>query len=613
MPSNLKWLAQRFKPRPRLNPWEWARDNVDYGRERRYETPFKKKFDPDFLPFWKEPAACLTDPTVREIVVLKCSRAGASECVILNPMRYRVARDPLPMLYVGAQEDLTRRYHDERILLGMRLSAETQEQLRQGSSVANIITFPDCNIVSLWPGGKSTAKQFGYADIYGDEVSTWPSYAADMLRKRAGAYRYGHIVLVSSPDPQSDRSSDDDPIFMEYYGDKEKGIGASDQRDWYMPDPKTGEPFKFEFGGKDQPWGIRWDQDAKRSDGSWDLKAVRDTAHYLTPHGTEITNDAKTACVRRGWWVPENKNADPAKRGYYASAPMTPFQSGDLGTIATAFLVAKAKGPDALRVFWYEYWPRKWYGELQRPDVDKIADRKSVYVRGHRFAQDESSKAPHIGKACKVIGMVDVQQSVQFWSAREWVQGGDSGLVDYGIEPRWEIIRERLEKAGSVLNLIDNSYTERRTEVFDQCLSRAMKGAIPCFGRDSLAMLYERKDRDPFEGTPRQGRNKLTMLTWNPTQAKLMLMRLMNGDDPHMWSLPSDVGQEYIEQLTAEEYVDGRWIRKRRDNHYLDCEAMSLVGAIALSVYMYGDLGQYATAPARPARPPRIRGVYQPD
>ena len=64
---------------PKQNVWEWARDSVDFSREPRYDTEYKAPYDPEYMPFFKEPAECVNDRDVKECWVLKCSRAGASE------------------------------------------------------------------------------------------------------------------------------------------------------------------------------------------------------------------------------------------------------------------------------------------------------------------------------------------------------------------------------------------------------------------------------------------------------------------------------------------------------------------------------------------------------
>lgn len=570
--------SKYYLPKEKLNVWEWAAKNVDFSLVPNYETPFKSKYDPDLLPFWKEPAECITDFDIREVVVLKCSRAGATENVLINPIRYHVACDPMPILYLGAQQEATERFHKERISLGLRCSRETLAKYNAGTETGTVIALEDSQVVSGYPGSKSVAKGFGYGLVLGDEVSTWPDYAADMLRKRTDTYRFAHIVLVSSPDPQQKRSSDEDPIFLEFE--------SGDQRYWFMPDPATGNLFKFVMGDDKTEYGLKWDPKAKRDDGSWDLNRVYDSAYYVTPDGTRIENADKKKIIASGHWVATNPNAAKSKRSYHLNAFYVPFRSGDFGSIACAFLQANAKGPDYLRVFVYEYLAEKFYSEkIILPD-SAITNRIAKYRRGEIISEVEAYKKiyenlPHI-----VIGTVDVQKDWLYWCFRAWYLGGNSALVDYGFSEAsdWSSVKERAIKYNTAKIFIDNSYTDRRVEVFEQCLGGVMQGAVPTFGRAKLADLFEAKARDPFEGSAKQGRYKMPMLTLNPDQCKNYLSRLINGQDGHSWVVFEDICSMYRNQMTSEKRIDSCWV-KTGANHLWDCEYMSFGAANVLGYF----------------------------
>ncbi|MBP3499577.1 MAG: phage terminase large subunit family protein [Akkermansia sp.] len=56
-----------------------------------------------------------------------------------------------------------------------------------------------------------------------------------------------------------------------------------------------------------------------------------------------------------------------------------------------------------------------------------------------------------------------------------------------------------------------------------------------------------------------------------------------------LWEVPSNCPQEYLDMLDSESrsYDKGRWSWKPigdRPNHYLDCEAMQICGAIMLKL-----------------------------
>ena len=99
--------------------WEWAAQNVNFARAPAYDTPLHGPYDPEFMPFWKLPAEWLTDPTVKEITIWKSSRAGGSENILLNAIRYHAGHSPARILYISGDEKAAKDFMRERIKLGL--------------------------------------------------------------------------------------------------------------------------------------------------------------------------------------------------------------------------------------------------------------------------------------------------------------------------------------------------------------------------------------------------------------------------------------------------------------------------------------------------------------
>lgn len=600
-----QWLRPGFMPRPHQNVWEWARDNVDFSLATNYDTPIKGKYDPDWMPYWKEPVACLTDPHINEVIALKCARAGGSENMLLNAIRFAVAMRPQPTLYVTGDQLSAERMMDKRIKRSMRCAKSTATAYRHAVATQHDVAFPGMDLRVTWPKAKQAFKQDGWALILCDEVSTWPDFSADMARKRTTSYPFPHIVFISSPDPQAKRTSDDDPIFVEY----ERG----DCRKWHCPDPRGGT-FVFDMGRKDTPHGLKWDQSARGDDGKWDLDCVRETAHYVTPSGAIITESDRLSIVRAGHWQP-TKAAPSNVRSYHVNAFLTPFDS--LGGIAVAFVKANAAGTQSLRTFVYEYLAEPWYGEKQTIPPETVEQRKGSYRLGTRLASSPAY-AYLSARRSEVITTVDVQKDRLFVVVREWFDGGDSALAEFSEVTMWKDVAALKAKHNSGRVFVDLGYSERRNEVLEQCMFGDIKGAVPMFGRDSLRETYKvTRDYDPFEGTAKQGRVKMPVVTFNPDQVKHIMAKLMAGTEARQWLLPVDVPGEYIRQITAEECINGSWVAKHKANHATDCETMSLTAAMILGKFsqIVADLGTadpYAQ-PAAPARPARVRGVYVPE
>jgi phage terminase large subunit GpA-like protein len=587
------------------NVWQWAADEVDYSRHATYETELKSKYNPDYLPYFKEVQEAITNRDVSEVWILKNSRAGATENCLLNPIRWAVSRGGYHILFVSGNEDAAIDFFEKRIKDGLKLAPSCKKKL--AASIRNDKTrvyFSDGNIAATWPRNRMAFKASGYNLILADEVSIWSEYSTDMLRKRGDNWAFSKIIGVSSPDPAQKRNSDEDPIFIEYR--------SGDQRRWHCNDAK-GKPFVFEMGGKDTLHGLKWSVGAKRDDGQWDYEEVKATAHYVTPSGCIINEPQRMDIVRSGKWIPTATNSNKI-RSYHINAFMSPFKSGELGNIAVAFLKANSRGPLALRTFLYEYLAEPWYGEKTTIEINAIEQRRGSYKAGQQLATVPAYAYLCHKKASKFMTM-DVQKHKLYCLVREWFDGGDSALVEWRELTTWKDVAELAARHNVARVFIDTGYTERRNEVLEQCLYGEIKGGIPMFGRDSLKEAYKVDKRDPFEGTAKQGRSKMPMITFNPDQLKHILSRLTAGEDNHQWLLPADVDQEYIRQVTAEECIDGAWVAKRKDNHLWDCEVMSLCAAMVLGLFRQVaiELDQQETfrLPAQNQQQPvRRTGVY---
>lgn len=591
------FLQDVHKPVPEQTIWEWARDNVDFSHVPAYETPIKGQYDPDYMPFWKEPAEALTDPEVREVWIWKCSRAGGSENVLLNPIRHAVAVNPQPVLYMSGDQKSVEHFMEKRIKLGLQCADSTREKLARAKSQEHRIYFSDMDLLVGWPRAKTAFKQTGYSLILADEVSIWPVFAADMMRERTGTYPFSHICGISSMDPQpkgdqqraKKKSFSRDPIMVEFLG--------GDQRYWFMKEPKGRGWFRFEMGSRELGYGLMWDPKARRDDGTWDMDKVRDTAYYKTPGGSVIRNADRMKTVATGKWRATNPKAPAGRRSYHLNAFHLPFPKGDFGEIAVAFLTAKYKGREHLRIFVFEYLAERWDEEEERIEDDALYERCRKYGKGMKISEcetveigEKTLKQIYIVKDKATFVTVDVQKVDQWVVCREWIDGGDSGMIDFARLDSWEQIEEKADKYGAIRVGVDYGYEKRRMEVFEYCL---MRGAWPMLGRDNLGLPFKKMIIDPFEGKQGQtkGENAQNLLVYhfNTDVFGTILLDMMDGESDRAWYLPKLIEREYVRQAASMERVEGVWQTKQGhpQNHLWDCEVMQLVLATVHQLYRH--------------------------
>jgi len=578
MKDLLKRIEEAYMPPTRQLVWEWAAENLDYSRSPAYECELKAPYDPEYMPYWKEPAACLNDRSIREVIVCKCSRAGCSENVLLNSLRYTLAVAPVSTLYISGDEKSTQNFFERRIKLGFGLALATRKKLARARQRENEIFFEDMDLKTTWPKNRQAFKQSGYGLIIADEYDTWPAYSADMMDKRVDNYAFPTIFKISSPDPAQKRSSKDSPIFVDF----ERG----DQRYWYVRDPGSrGRWFKFEMGSSDLPYGLKWDQRARRTDGTWDLDLVRSSAHYIAPSGHVIKNSQRMRMIRKGKWIAENPNAPKRVRSYHLNNFYIPFESGDFGAIAVAFLNAKHKSAQALRIFTYEYLAEKWADNVERTDDEALVKRCRDYGRGEKpFTDVEPWKSIYIQKPKAVITGVDVQQGHLWMLAEEYVQGGDSGVVDYKYGITWEDVEDFADRYGSAQIMVDYGYAKRRLEVLQESYARQM---IPTKGANNLVLPFKKTYLDPFEGTSKQGEGSVATISFNTDIFKMMRLDAFKGESEKAWYLYQYPEHDLVSQLSSEERIDGVWQTKRGhpNNHLFDCSVLCLLGAVKIGIY----------------------------
>ena len=564
---------------PKETSWEWARDHIDYGRASNYDTPYKGKFDPDIMPFWKEPLEMARDRNVRELVVMKCSRAGYSEGLLLTDLRYTIARAPEPTLYISGVMDLTLGFFDRRVLRGMNLSKETVDKLKFARVVKQDIQFLDMDFRATWASSDTATKQDGWARIHCDEVSLWGEFTVDMVRRRAAAYPFHHIIFGGSIDPTRRGNPDDDPVLKMY--------DESDKRIWVMTDT-NGKPFVFQFAG------IKWPEYAKDGD-DYRFDVIENEAWYETPSGARIEEADRMAVVRGGHWMATNKDK-AIRAGYKVTSPMVPFADCSFGVLAIKFLSAKmrinqiAKKEDkkrnSLRTYFAENWAEVHREEQITVSENALADREQDYEAGTVFVDKE-------GATYGVALTVDVQKFHLWYVARAWSMSGESvssSLVEWGTLPSFAALHDKTAEINPSVMGIDIGYALRASEVGDFCAEHSDQANIrdarifALRGNDQQTKnIIDQQVRDALEGRAANGQRLFVELMWQTDVFRTWLIEMMAGLGKVPWYVCKGLqdtreGQEYIRQVTSTRKVDGIWIPpKHGQDHLFDCEAMQLV------------------------------------
>jgi hypothetical protein len=552
--------------------WAWAAKSVDYSRAQNYDTPYRGPFDPELMPFWKEPLEAAQLPDVREIAILKCSRAGYSENLVLTDLRYTVARNPEPTLYVTGKMEIAKGFLDRRIARGMELSAETRREYRAAKTVGTDIQFPSMDFRATWASSDTATKSDGWARIHADEVSLWSEFTCDAVRRRCAAYPFHHIVYGGSIDFERRGDPNDDPMLKLY--------AESDRRVWTMTD-ENGQDFTFQFSG------LQWDQAAKSGD-DWDIDRAAASAYYQTPSGVVVTDADRMRVVRAGRWVVTNPHG--IRRGYKVVAPMVPFADCTFANLVRQFLSAKTRMSDAtkdarerntLRTYFAEMWAEPHFAKAEFATEENLIDRVGEYSYGERMGESAAYKLHYVGAPTGIYVTVDVQKDHLWVCVREWIaaNGGDSALVEFFQASTWKEVFDAATKWKAERVYCDAGYPLRKAEVYE--IAMKTPGFVPVVGSDKLNALYRRSNIDPYEGTIRQGKvGTITLYTINPDMFRSILLDSINGKTVQRWAIPRGTPMDYQRQVTSTKKVMGEWKSVRRDDHAFDCETLQIFAAI---------------------------------
>jgi ribosomal protein S27AE len=385
---------------------------------------------------------------------------------------------------------------------------------------------------------------------------------------------------------------------------------------------------------------VKWDKEARRPSGEWDLDRVMRSARAVCPHcGADIEEKHKTRLVRAGAWEPTGQGS-PGFESYqlpslYAVGAETAF-----GALAVKFLKAK-RSPQGVRGF--------VTGDLAEP----MAGQGDLGERVELFSREDGTLPESV-----TLLTVDVQQvAPYFWAvARAWRDDGDSRLVWAGHFDEWETLRS-LQLALGVEDrhvIVDSGH--RAQEVYENCLRWGRKGDcglrkfplwrgwMPAKGRERDAFWVDKKTKLPrpyFIGSaalPSTVRVRLPLLEFNGEHLLGWLQRLRKGPEAagHRWELvpfPTlpDLGVVGARAVDADEYFrhlnsktlkpetkHGKTVyawRKRSESwpdHLLDCEIEQLAGAMLFRRLPYGitpGAGNEKPAGGDPARPASLAKV----
>lgn len=575
--------------------------------------------------------------------VMVCGAQMGKTDAMLDVIGERLDHQPAPILYVGPSKDFCTDQFEPRLMGLLNEAPSLAAKVARGKRMKKTRKVVAGVPIRLAHARSSTALKSDPAavalvDEY-DELLANVNHQGDplgLVEARGFTYADFTTGIASTPsvgtlDVETDRQSGLQFWKMAEPQDVQSQIWKLWQEGtryhFAWPCPHCEDYFIPRFAC------LSWQQ---RADGGKVTPAqARRSAFLECPRcGGIIEEKHKAEMNRRGVYVAPGQSVgrdgtvtgDPPESStlsFWASALASPFVT--FGQRAEDYLKAVRQG-DQARV---QTAINAGFGELFAPgggDVPEwaeVAEHKADYARGELPAG-----------IVHLILTVDVQKSRLVWVIRGWGLRATSWLINWGVlngdtvdEDVWEDLADLIETpvCGRKLRLvfIDSGFRPGKRDelplnrVYDFCrrfprLVRATKGS-------SIPMRVPLiKSNIEVTSRAKAAKYGLELIRLDPDHWKSWVhehirwpLTVRKGDQevPALgaWHLPHDIDDDYCKQIVSESRLklpSGRtqWIRRSRENHFLDCEAMQAAAAHLLNA---ARISERRTPPPDPPHGPK--------
>ena len=353
---------------------------------------------------------------------------------------------------------------------------------------------------------------------------------------------------------------------------------------------------------------VRWDKEAKRKDGTWDLERVHKSAHFVCPHCSgHIREGHKPWMLKNGLW----QATAPAAPSYHSSQLSSLYSCSTettVGKLAVKFIEAK-QSVEGVQGF--------INGDLAEPwqSQDTLGERVEIIT----------SRLEVTAEWRKLLTVDCQQRSPHFWHiVRAW-DGKRSEGIEGGPLDTWEDIeaRQSAHNIADICVAVDSGWgAYDEAEVYKNCARRSdvierdiegrlplLAGWIPCKGipgrrkwkdgESGLFVPYYLRPTDPFSGSSDGGKVEISLLEFSTDYIKDVLDKMRLSKDGWEWKVAQELATEtYWQHMDAEVkaaqrsangFVKWTWAKRSKHwpDHLRDCEVLQVALANFLQICQY--------------------------
>lgn len=297
----------------------------------------------------------VSDPSIREVVVMKSAQVGWTEC-LLNVVGYHVHQDPSPILLVQPTLEMAEAFSKDRLAPMVRDTPALRDKIadprsRDSGNTLLHKVFPGGHITMAGANSPSGLASRPIRLALFDEVDRFPVSAGaegdpiSLGRKRTTTFWNRKTLMGSTPTIKGESRI-------------EAAFDLGDQRFYYVPCPHCGEFQRLVWAQ------VRWDE------------SEPGTARYVCEHCGAILTDAdKPRMLREGEWRASRPFNGIAS--FHISELYSPWVTWP--EMARSFLEAK-RLPETLQAWLNTSLGECWEDKGETVDPTGLLTRRESYT-----------------------------------------------------------------------------------------------------------------------------------------------------------------------------------------------------------------------------------------
>ena len=540
---------RRLRPPPKRTVCEWACENRYLSAESAAEPGLYRVNRAKYQQGWQD---AVTEPGVREIVLMKSAQVGGTDTLLGNVAAYFIAHDPAPILMIHPTLEMAQAYSKDRFAPMIRDSPMLRgliSEPRSKDSGNTILhkTFPAGNITMVGANAPAALSSRPKRIVLNTEPDRSPASAGmegdpyKLGLKRTTTYSNSLGIMEGTPT-------------IKGASRVEAQYELSDKRKYYVPCPVCDFMQVLDWAR------LQWFKDtAKRGriltpHPGEEYEHLPDTAFYECEScDHRMQEHDRLRMILKGEWRATAKFTRIA--GFWINELYSPWVLWS--DITRNFLEAK-KQPETLKVFNNTSLGVSWEEKGDSVDEEPLLNRRESYP----------AEAPD---GVLVITLaVDVQDNrleleYKGWGIGEecWGLGYHKLHGDPGRDELWNQLDDYLKKtfiheSGITLHVVSTAidsgghYTQA---VYDYCKKKqkkaqrvyAIKGSSvrgkPIVGKETTA-----------------GKQKVKLYVLGTDTAKELIYGRIAIDQPGpgYYHFPLDYDEDYFKGLTSEQCIT-RW------------------------------------------------------